>query len=151
MVLNQETKPSKKRLYILIQKRWKTTAWHKLDTNVTVVRHNSLWHHLLKQTNKRTKLSVLPVAFTQCSHAVAAVFRYTEFGSQRYMALLSLQTGCGCSSFLVCALVAEITSETEQKQEKRGLRVAKVGEVQRKCTWTQLQRCMSAFITGRPA
>lgn len=34
------------------------------------------------------------MAFTQCSHAVAAaVFRYTEFGSGRYMALLSLQTG----------------------------------------------------------
>lgn len=68
-------------------------------------------------------VNTVSVAFTQCSHtvALAAVFRYTEFDSQRYMALLSLQTDCGCSSFLVCTVVAEITSETEQKQGKKGI------------------------------
>lgn len=45
--------------------------------------------------------------------------------SERYMALLSLKTARGRSSFLVCTAVAEITGKMEQKQEKGDYAVQK--------------------------
>lgn len=81
------------------------------------------------------------VAFSPCSHAGAAVFilqalwvQLAEVGnySERYTALLFLGTGLGFSMFLVCFVVAEIASGTEEQQTKGVAR----GKSRRRCVQT---------------